>query len=328
MTNLKCHFDSDGWLQGPIRITHVLSPNHGTGFGTGRGVVLHTEDGHEAGTVATFMNPANKVSAFFSVGFDGAVHQYVPVGKGLAAWSQAAGNESFRGVETEDGTTPSKPLTQAQITAVAQILEACSTFDGFPLQVTDSVNGQGLILHSDGGQAWGGHLQCPGPVRAAQRPHIIALAMSIRQAAATPAPKKWTAQGQLSLHDLAAAHLGADAAAVLALTSRNSPGAVFAPDLAKYIDTVFAGDTARCPAGVTWHYPGKAGQAASWLTRGDLGLQALAAKLATRPSAILQVTADVAGTQPLQALAAGYINGAFSRSALHVPAGVVLMYGA
>ena len=25
---LRCHFDSDGWLQGPIRITHVLTPNH------------------------------------------------------------------------------------------------------------------------------------------------------------------------------------------------------------------------------------------------------------------------------------------------------------
>lgn len=326
--SLKCHFDADGWLQGPIKITHLLTPNHGTGFGAGRGVVLHTEDGFEAGTVDTFMNKANQVSAFFSIAADGSCHQYVPVGKGLVAWSQKDGNDSFRGIEDEDRTHPSVPLTPAQITTFAQIFEACSAFDGFPLKITDSVNGQGLILHSDGGQAWGGHLQCPGPVRAAQRPQIVALAMSIRQAAATPAPKKWTAQGQLSLHDLAAAHLGADAAAVLALTSRNSPGAVFAPDLAKYIDTVFAGDTARCPAGVTWHYPGKAGQAASWLTHGDLSLQALAAKLATRPSAILQVTADVAGTQPLQALAAGYINGVFSRSALHVPAGVVLMYGA
>lgn len=191
MTDLRCHFDSDGWLQGPIRITHLLTPNHGTGFGTGRGVVMHTEDGFEAGTVNTFMNAANKVSAFFSIAQDGSCHQYVPVGRGLTAWSQAAGNEAWRGIEDEDGTHPSVPLTQAQITTFAQILEACSAFDGFPLQVTDDpVNGRGLILHSDGGQAWGGHFQCPGPVRAAQRPVIVALAMSIRQGAPTTG---WTA---------------------------------------------------------------------------------------------------------------------------------------
>ena len=68
---LRCHFDSDGWLQGPIRITHAV-PEPRDGFGTGRGVVLHTEDGFEAGTVATFMNAANQVSAFFSIAGDGA----------------------------------------------------------------------------------------------------------------------------------------------------------------------------------------------------------------------------------------------------------------
>ena len=182
MTDLRCHFDSNGWLQGPISITHLLTPNHGTGFGTGRGVVMHTEAGFEAGTVETFMNPANKVSAFFSIAQSGACHQYVPVGKGLTAWSQAAGNSAWRGIEDEDRTDPSIPLTQAQITAFAQILEACSTFDGFPLQITDDpVNGHGLILHSDGGVPWGDHLSCPGHVRAAQRPTIVALAMSIRQ---------------------------------------------------------------------------------------------------------------------------------------------------
>jgi hypothetical protein len=204
----KCHFDSDGWLQGPIRITHVLSPNHGTGFGTGRGVVMHTEDGFEAGTVATFMNPANKVSAFFSIGQDGSCHQYVPVGKGLTAWSQAAGNDAWRGIEDEDRTNPATPLTAAQVAAFAQILEACSAFDGFPLQVTDDpVGGHGLILHSDGGQAWGGHLQCPGPVRAAQRGQIVALAMSIRHGMppVEQGPFRHTAPGGKTLAELAAA---------------------------------------------------------------------------------------------------------------------------
>lgn len=322
--SLRCHFDSDGWLQGPISITHVMTPNHGTGFGTGRGVVLHTEAGFEAGTVETFLNPASKVSAFFSIAQSGVCHQYVPVGKGLTAWSQAAGNESFRGIEDEDRTHPSVPLTAAQITTFAQILEACSAFDGFPLQVTDSVGGQGLILHSDGGQAWGGHLQCPGPVRAAQRPQIVALAMAIRSGQ-PGGLKTWAAQGQMSLHDLAAASLHQDAASVLALTSRHSAGALMAAGLARYVDTVFAGDSSRCPAGVTWHYPGKGGLAATWTTKGELSLSALASELGTRPSVVLQMTADVAGA--FGPAAAGYVNAVFAGSALHLPTGTVLYYG-
>lgn len=327
MASLKCHFDADGWLQGPIRITHLFTPNHAMGFGNGQGVVFHTEAGFEAGTVDTFMNRANSVSAFFSIAQDGSCHQYLPVGEGYVAWSQKAGNETFRGIEDEDRTHPSIPLTAAQLTAFAQIFEACSAFDGFPLQITDSPNGQGLILHSDGGFGWGDHPDCPGPVRAAQRPQIVALAMSIRQGAGT-GPKSWTAAGQLSLHDLAVQHLGEDVSAVLATTSRNSPGAAFAPALARYIDTVFAGDSTRCPAGVTWHYPGKAGHAASWVTKGQDSLHALAVQLGTAPSAILEATADVAAAGKIQQLAAGYVDGVFAKSGLHVPAGVVLMYGA
>ena len=78
--SLRCHFDADGRLQGPIRITHVLTPNrYDSGFAVkAKGLVQHTEDGFEAGTVATFMNPAAKASAFFSVDELGNAHQYLP----------------------------------------------------------------------------------------------------------------------------------------------------------------------------------------------------------------------------------------------------------
>lgn len=254
MTSLRCHFDPDGWLQGPIRITHLLSPNHGTGFGTGRGVVLHTEQGFEAGTVATFMNGANKVSAFFSIAQDGSCHQYVPVGKGLTAWSQEAGNEAWRGIEDEDGTHLSVPLTPAQIKTFAQIFEACSAFDGFPLKITDDVNGQGLILHSDGGQAWGGHLQCPGPVRAAQRPQIVALAMSIRQQGGTVAqPREWTTAGQSSLAQLASSQ-HTTPGAILQATAQHGLSA----QVASYLNGVFGGTvsvSAPMPKGLVLYLP-------------------------------------------------------------------------
>lgn len=183
MPDLRCHFDSDGWLQGPISVTHLLTPNrYDSGFSHhAHGVVMHTEDGYEAGTVATFMNPAAEVSSFFSIAENGSCHQYLPVGHGYVAWTQGAGNEEWRGIEDEDGTHPSVPFTAAQITAFAQILEAFSAYDHFPLQVTDSVDGYGLGWHGMGGAAWGGHPDCPGDVRKAQRGKIVTLAMAIRQ---------------------------------------------------------------------------------------------------------------------------------------------------
>ena len=38
-----------------------------------KGVVLHTEDGYEQGTISWFNNPAAQASAFFAVGLDGAI---------------------------------------------------------------------------------------------------------------------------------------------------------------------------------------------------------------------------------------------------------------
>lgn len=247
----RCHFDADGWLRGPVRITHVMTPNHGTGFGTGRGVVMHTEAGYEAGTVATFMNKANQVSAFFSIGSDGACHQYLPVGKGYSAWSQVAGNDAWRGIEDEDGTHPSIPLTAAQIATFAQILEACSTFDGFPLQVTDDVHGTGLITHGDGGTAWGGHFGCPGDVRKAQRPAIVALAKQIRSGGGTV---EITTDGTKGLHEIAAKHKSTPMH-VLSLTVRHYGS--FSEAIYKYGNGPggSTGWTAEMPAGCKLQVP-------------------------------------------------------------------------
>lgn len=255
--SLKCHFDADGWLQGPIQITHVMTPNrYNTGFAAhARGLVFHTEDGFEAGTVSTFMNKASEASAFFSIGQDGSCHQYLPVGKGFVAWAEAGGNPNHYSIEDEDGTHPSVPLTDAQLTAFAQILEACSARDGFPLQITDDVNGQGLILHSDGGQAWGNHPNCPGPVRAAQRPKIIALAMAIRQGGTVTQPRKWVTAGMSSLTTLARDH-HTDAATILRLTGAHS--ATFGPELTVYLNGIFGGtvDPAKpMPKDLTLYLP-------------------------------------------------------------------------
>lgn len=180
-----------GRLTGPANITYnspfpCVNGTPGGGSSQMMGLVMHTEVGNEPGTIARFNDPAAQVSAFFAIGQDGAIWQFGPVGFNWAAWAQMDGNAAWYSVEDADNTHPSNPLTPAQVTAFAQILECLSAFAGFPLQVTDSPDMKGLGWHGMGGVAWGDHPNCPGDVRKAQRPAIIALAKEIRAGVQPP----------------------------------------------------------------------------------------------------------------------------------------------
>lgn len=183
----KLTIDAAGRLQcasNPHLITHNYpwpSHNGSTNFQEpADGYVIHTEVGYEHSVEEEFNNPAAQASAFVSIGDDGHIHQYGPIGHGWKAWTQAAGNAKYRGAEHEDLGHPSNPLTAAQIESSASVLEAISEHDKFPLQPTDNPNGgKGVIFHSDGGAAWGGH-DCPGQVRRGQRGAVIDRAKAIR----------------------------------------------------------------------------------------------------------------------------------------------------
>ena len=136
-----------------------------------RGLVLHVMQGTLEGTDAWFHNPQSGVSAHFGVGVNGELYQWVDTTE--KAWAQGNGNTSWYSVETEGYL--SDPLTDAQIGTCGVLLEWLQAMDHFAMQVTDDVNGEGLIIHSAGGSAWGGH-SCPGDIRASQRPSIIAAA--------------------------------------------------------------------------------------------------------------------------------------------------------
>jgi len=227
----RCHIDPDsGKLTGPASITYNspwptkdCTPG---GFGTAFGGVIHTEVGFEHTVIHEFNDPAAQASAFFSIGIDGHIHQYMPLGKNYKAWTQVACNSNWRGVEHEDQGHPEHPFTPAQLAASAQVFEAMSAFDGWPLEPTDNPNGgRGIIFHVDGGQAWGGH-DCPGPVRQKQRPALIALARAIREGKPKPSPApaavEHVTQGALSLVALASKN-GCQPLDIALATLKHSP---------------------------------------------------------------------------------------------------------
>ncbi|MFF0293141.1 N-acetylmuramoyl-L-alanine amidase [Kitasatospora sp. NPDC004614] len=149
-----------------------------------RGLVLHVQDGN--GSLFGWFNTASsKASSDFWVSKSGTIEQYVDTGNDRA-WAQAAGNNVYASVETEG--YPSEPLTVAQIEGVAQIYAWGAHLWGWPLRVVDTTTDRGLTWHGAGGSAWGGHPDCPGEIRKAQRGAIIARAAELLGAPPAPAP--------------------------------------------------------------------------------------------------------------------------------------------
>lgn len=140
------------------------------------GVVLHIEQGTEAGTDAWFHNPAAQASAHFgnpkhTKGLD----QFVDTDD--KAWAEMAGNSKWISVEHEG--VAGDHLTPIQIANDADLLAWLHRTEGVPLQTTNDVNMRGVGWHGMGGALWGGHYACPGdPIKKA-RHQIIRDALTI-----------------------------------------------------------------------------------------------------------------------------------------------------
>jgi peptidoglycan hydrolase-like protein with peptidoglycan-binding domain len=167
--------------------TPFPTQNGSWGSKTMMGIIMHTMVGNLPGTVEWFNNPAAQASAHFGIAQDGTIHQFGPIGKGWVAWHAAVANNAWYGIEHADDGDPENPLTDAQVTASAQLVECLSAFAGLPLQVSDSTSVKGYGTHSMGGAAWGGH-SCPQSVRAAQRGTIIQEALALRGVITPPKP--------------------------------------------------------------------------------------------------------------------------------------------
>ena len=142
-----------------------------------RGVVLHhTEGSTAAGAIAWMNNPTSQVSAHFVLDRDGTAYQCVDLDN--RAWCQSAGNGDWVSFECVGFHT--EALTHAQELKASLLLAYLHKLYGFPLSQTDDpTNGHGLAYHGMGGNAWGGHPGCPGPLTIAQRPTLCAAAQWI-----------------------------------------------------------------------------------------------------------------------------------------------------
>ncbi|MFD9357926.1 N-acetylmuramoyl-L-alanine amidase [Streptomyces sp. NPDC060031] len=144
------------------------------------GLVLHVQEG-EGSLHEQFSVPGAKASAHFWVGQDGLTEQYVSVHD--RAWGQRAGNGAWSSVETSG--FKARPLTEAQLEAVARIYTWGVEAHGWPLAVSDRPDQPGLGTHEMGGAPWGNHA-CPGSLRTAQRTEIIRRAAAAAAVAGGP----------------------------------------------------------------------------------------------------------------------------------------------
>jgi hypothetical protein len=172
-----------GKIQGAALIDYnrpFPTDNGSWGSGDMMGVVLHTMVGNLPGTVSWFNNPGSMASAHFGIAQSGEIFQFGPIGKGWESWHAAAANRAWYGIENADNQNPANVLTPQQLISNAQLCEFLSWFAGFPLTVSNSASVKGVGWHGMGGNAWGGHLDCPGTVRRMQIPDIIRLGQQIR----------------------------------------------------------------------------------------------------------------------------------------------------
>src|SRR5256884_8613828 len=150
------------------------------GMGNAYGVVLHIQEGTEAGTEAWQRNPASQVSSHFLAPKSGRLRQMVDTAD--RAWCEVAGNSHWWSIEIEGHH--GDHLTGDQLEACAQVLARAHRDEAVPLAISNNPNATtdaqgGLGYHAMGGNAWGGHFDCPGQPIIDAPPAIVARAQQI-----------------------------------------------------------------------------------------------------------------------------------------------------
>lgn len=122
-------------------------------------VVHVAQDRWQSGLDAWFADPAAQVSAHFSVGRSGVIHQHVGIGR--VAWHVADYNGVAIGIEHLGYS--GKKMTMHQANASHRLLKWLhEQFPQVPLRRTANPDGFGVIGHGELGVPGGDHPDCPG----------------------------------------------------------------------------------------------------------------------------------------------------------------------
>lgn len=151
-------------------VTNQSSPtsrNHGQ-MTHNLGLILHVQQGNNS-PYGWFQNPESEASAHFWISKRGTVEQFVSTG--IRAWAQGDGNDSYCSVETEG--YPQDPLTLEQVNALARLYAWGHRVHGWSYLLAEAPNQHGFGWHGMGGSGYGGHPNCPGVLRRAQRRLIL-----------------------------------------------------------------------------------------------------------------------------------------------------------
>lgn len=151
-----------------------------------------------------FANTSNEASSTWWISGAGLVEQYFSAD--LRPWTQAAGNPTWCSVELSGRTGTLK--TPAQVEALAHLLAWGSLHPAlrWKLTPTDSPSIPGFGWHGMGGAAWGGHPDCPGRQRIAQRGTVLARANVLAHPKPAPPPSRYTIVSGDSLGGIASRH--------------------------------------------------------------------------------------------------------------------------
>ena len=186
------------WYFGAVKRKISLNFTKGGMIRPLHGLVLHIEDGTEAGTRAWFNMSVEDRQAAFDAAWEkggekgpkpkayassahfgnpksGPLEQFVDTND--QAWAQGTGNTRWISVENEGFSGNS--LTESQLSNLAQLMIWLNQTEGVPFQLADTPTGSGIGYHSMGGKAWGDHRMCPGDSIIAQRQQILDLANQI-----------------------------------------------------------------------------------------------------------------------------------------------------
>jgi hypothetical protein len=150
--------------------------NSGRRTAATRGLVIHVNDGPNVSLWHWVNDPASNMSCHFQILQNGLIEQYGDTE--LFMWCQKAGNNPWISVEMP--TYPSVGMTKAQLASAAKLSAWLSKLYAFPLQLTNDPSGAGIGWHGMGAHPgypddWG-HPLCPGVIRRAQLPALLAAA--------------------------------------------------------------------------------------------------------------------------------------------------------